>query len=181
MKLINFVPQEIRNRHLRQQTIIASLVSVVLAGVGIFALWLSFTYDINGNNVKTVAQQATVTKTADNQIITADILSREAAIATLSKADINWAKAFKIVGTLLQKDIILTSYSYSVATGNAVLSMTGTAPSNYSFTTFLQSLNTASIVTGVKVDGYSYAAQKQTVTFSISATIPMSQINYPTK
>jgi hypothetical protein len=181
MKLINFVPQQIRRRHLRKQTIIASSIATLIAGVSVIGMWLSLKYDISLIKSKTAVQQVVVTKTTSAPIITPDIINRESAITALSKTDINWVKAFKVVGTLLQKDIVLTSYTYSVASGNVVLSMTGNAPSNYSFTTFLQSLNSATNISGVKVDGYTYSALKQTVTFSISASVPINQINYAIK
>jgi hypothetical protein len=179
MKLINFVPPQIREKQIRNRTIGASAVAALLAAVGVGALWFSFSFEVNTLNVKADVQKVNVKKTVAKDLITPDILSREASLAQLSSSDVDWGKAFKLVGTILQKDVQLTAYTYVISPTAAALTLTGTAPNNFSFATFLASLNASSTVNGVKVGGYSFSPQKQTVTFGISANVPLNLINYP--
>ena len=186
MKLINFVPQKIRDRNAQKRIISASLIAAVIAGAAVVLLWLPMAAQVSANQIQLdaskAAASASVTKTVQDQtIITPDVSNRITQLNTVAKTEVNWPRAFAVVGDLLPKDTALSNFSYSNTQNVVTLKMAGTSPTNLSFATFLASLQKSKQFTGVKVDGYSYTPGKGVVDFSLSGQVPLNQIDYSTK
>ena len=185
MKLINFVPSRIQERQNRQRFVSVLILSAILAGGAVFASWIPLKAEVDslkGSPTFTFfakkTPKPTATPAVSQSLNIPDLTNRINQINILSQSEVNWPKAFQLVGDLTPKDVKLTTYTYAIGTSAPTLTFSGGAPDNLSFAIFVQSLNQSKVIMNPVVQGYTFSPGKSGVTFSISCQVPFNQISY---
>lgn len=182
MKMINFVPQGIRERQANQRIIFFSLLATALGVVACGAIWLPLKVE-NDNLIaqlkaSAASSQSKAAQSKSASLQSADAIKRVGVLNTLSATEINWDRAFALTGDLLPNDVTLSSYSYSTAQGTITLKMIGFTHSNLSFANFVQFLKADKNISAQKVEGYSYAPATGIVNFTVSLQVPVNQVDF---
>ncbi len=180
MKLINFVPQRIRERHARRRLTSILLVAALFGAGVMVALWLPLSVEVEGNKKRLEAELAASANqpAAQQGIITEDVAARIAQLNTFSLTEVSWPRAFALAGKIIPKDIRLNSYSYGTANNQITLRLSGEAPSNLSFATFLASLKSNKQISSYKVDGYAFTPGTNKVVFGVTLQVPLKEVDY---
>lgn len=184
MKPINLLPLQVRNQHKVRKLAVSAVFGAM---VGLLCVGMLYTTV----KVEAGSVQAKVQEIQNAQAAQANKVAQAAAAANassdsiriqqlnlLAQTEINWDRALTKAGTIIPKDIKLSSFDYTVATGTVTLRLTGIAPSNVSFAVFMEFLKANTTFTGIKVEGYTYNPANGSVTFALNGVVPLSEINY---
>jgi Tfp pilus assembly protein PilN len=183
---INLLPLSYRQKQERARLVAPSVLVILLAFAAVGATWYIASFE-----AKTVAAKAqdlqdaanapktTSTSQTTSTVNIADGTSRITQLNSMAKGEIDWNAALDMAGRLIPKDVRLTTYTYGAGTTGASLRLGGVAPSNVSFAVFIQSLQSNTKLTSVKVDSYSYSSTDGSVTFTVSIQFPTTLIVYP--
>jgi Tfp pilus assembly protein PilN len=187
MKQINLVPLSVRQKAASRRAlpgvVLAGLLGLVLPALAWFGLSIQ-RGALEGERDRVIIEeqgrQAAAAKDAASLAVDGDLKSRVEQINTLAGTDLDWAKAFTYVGSLVPKDITVTNYSLGIVQGKTTLKLTGIAPSNVSYATFAQFLkeSTGKQVSSFKVDGYAYSPTNGRVTFTITIVVPPTTLSF---
>jgi Tfp pilus assembly protein PilN len=189
MKQINLLPIAVRQRAAQQQVIplIALAVVAGIAAVGIVWAVVNTERTTIKDNLAAV-QAADEARTAQEKkdhpepAVDSDLTQRVAQLNALAKSEVNWSRALSFIGGLVPKDVVLSNYSLAGVQSAPVLKLAGVAPSSVSFATFAEALRTNKAVTSFKVDGFTYnAASGGSITFSVTISLPINQLDYSQK
>jgi hypothetical protein len=185
MKQINFLPADLHARELKHRTAAFLVVAFVVAVVAVVVPWLmvrSVGQDLR-QQVTRREEQLALQPTAEDaagqleqQRKVDDLIARTKALNDLAKQEVDWSKAFILVSSAVPQDVLLTTYTLTNTANTFTIKMVGTAPSNLSFASFVESLQGNERFTKVVVDGFTYSPEKGNVTFSVTLTAKTSQI-----
>lgn len=189
MRQINLLPSELGAREVKQRTIPFVVIAVAAGIAAVVFPWLALK-QVNSSISNQVAKRqlqvglvVVPQNVAANEAQTAalaDTTNRISILNTLAKSEIDWQRVFDLVQASIPKDVVLTSYHVAVAGTTTTLDISGTAPSNLSFASFIDSLKVDTHYTVFVVDGFSYNATDGSVVFSITATINPADIEFNT-
>jgi len=180
MKQINFVPATVVVKATQQRLIGAVVTAVVLAIVAAGGIWFGVNSERSHLTDQIAAvQTGAIESTATAAPVYSDTVSRITQLNTLSGSDIKWDAGFTLISTLLPKEITLGSFAFTSTTSGVGLKMVGTAPSNVSFASFVESIKQNATLTATKVESYAYNPTTGVVTFTVSCLIPRNKLAYP--
>ena len=187
MKQINLLPPQIAIQQARYRRIPAFGVAVVLAVLLVLTPWYIFG-SLNDSVAESVQKQEAVLGLGVPDVASAQaslaasqttrLNSKIEMINALSKREVSWNVAFGLVGKLVPKDIVLSSYSIDVLSSVVSFRLMGQAPSTVSFASFVQSLKQNTDLKTVSVETYTLTPATGTVLFSVSVTVSSSLVGY---
>jgi Tfp pilus assembly protein PilN len=189
MKQINFLPAELRSKQIQHRTIPFLVLAVVAGAVTVLLPWFmlrqvekSLTTQVGKQEIflglQPSNQQQAQGAITQRQIT--DLSGRIKVLDALASQEISWEKVFSVVQDSVPQDVTLTTYNISQGVTDINLKMGGTAPTNLSFASFVESLKGNSHFTKLVVDGFTYNAAKGTVAFSLTATIKPDAVRFQT-
>ena len=187
MKQINFLPAELKVREVKQRMYFFMGLAAVIAVIAVIVPWLivrslstslAAQVAVKEEKISIVPSQLQLAQTQDEKRQFADLSLRTNALNSLAKQEIDWSKVFTLVSSTIPKDVILTDYSLGTAANVLTIKMGGTAPSNVSFASFVETLQANTHLSKVVVDGFTYAPDKGTVTFSITLTVSITPLMF---
>ena len=185
MKLINFVPPQIRQRKARQRMAVASVVAILLGSGAAIALWMPIRAEVANGKQRLDASRTALTALSANsvpdvhsQAVQKEAGDRIAILNTLAKTEINWPRAIRQVSDSLPKRVYLTSLAVAQVQGVVTVTLGGTAASNYDYAVFVESFKTVPFLKSAKESGFAYSAQSGTVTFTVTVPVRLSDIDY---
>lgn len=185
MKQINLLPLDVRHKDAKQRARSILVLTFIISFGTVGTLWFFWHQEINYLNVQIVdAKNATAatTKTAtaidQSNSVDPSLLTNINQINTLSKNEISWPKLLAKTDALIPKDIRLVTVSYVSASDVTTVNMSGVAPSNLSFATFLESVKGNTAIKDYSVTNYTYDPVKGIVTFGLSIKFGTSELLY---
>ena len=185
MKQVNFLPSELYERQVTHRTI-PFLVIALIAGVAAVVLpWVilrSINSDLEAqvtkqqNNLGLNPSTVSEAQAASVQRQVNDVTNRTKILNLLATQEVNWAKVFQVVQNSVPKEVVLSTYNVSIASGDITLHMSGTSPSNLSFASFVDALKSNTQINKVVVDGFAYSPTNGSVTFSLTLGIKPQEV-----
>lgn len=127
----------------------------------------------NGGGAKSA-----VASSAEAQRIMSSATKKINTLNQLAKVEIAWPKAFSVTESLVQKDIVLSSMTYTQAGPDLGVQFSGSAPSSVSFANYIEYLRQNSAVKKVSVENFNYNATIGTVGFSVSLSLDRNSVIY---
>lgn len=187
MKQINLIPADTAVREVSQRTNFFMVVAVLLAVAATLVPW--WTLRVVSSNVETDANAKAAAFAAGDtgesageaQRQLADLQRRTEAINQLTATEIDWLSVYRLLEDNTPQDITMTNVSAAGVSGEFVVRMTGTAPSNVSFVSFVDVLKQEAAFSKLVVDGFVYNPADGSVTFTVSVTIKAESIRYALK
>lgn len=177
MKQINLIPL----RELRRQRL------TLLGGAAVVGMFLGLAatatlYGLVTSENESYKNRAVAMVRLDEGLSAADTASiaRINQLNALGQSEINWSRAFVLVGSLIPQDVTLTGYSYATSAAGVTLKLNGTASSNLGFASFVRTLQADTALSSPKVESYAYTPATGAVSFSVSALVLPQAINYQT-
>ena len=186
MKQINLLPLSIRRASAQRKLIPAAVIGVVFGVVLVGGSW----FTLQQQNTSLTAQVALATalkqqradqleKERNANKIDETLKQRVDQLNTLSKNEIHWTQVFIQIGSLINKDVKISTLSTSQADlATMSIKYGGEAPSNVSFASFIQALQGNASIKEMKIDTYAYTPSTGKVTFAISYKIPVTAVLY---
>lgn len=186
MKQINLLPGHIRKQQTLKGLIIGGIFGALIGIAGVGLIWGSLQIQVaylNGKVTDTKNNQAEVAKQlakAQNEqlLSNGDLKTRVTSLNTLAKTEVKWSRAFQLINTITPRDIHLTTIDYTVTTDPAQIKIGGQAPSNFSFAVMVESLRSNKALSDVEVQGYTFDPTTTAVTFSLTISVPLKQLDY---
>jgi|GEM_PF-4427032 len=187
MRQINLLPDELQAREVKQRTI-PFIVVAIIAGIGAVVVpWLALRQVNDALNTQVTSRQSQVGLVVSAQSIAAaqqqntdllDVTKRIQVLNILAKQQIDWASVFSVVEGSIPKDVVLTNFHVADTASTVTLDMAGSAPSNLSFASFIDSLKLNTHFSVLLVNGFTYDATNGSVTFSLTASIKPADVEF---
>jgi flagellar basal body-associated protein FliL len=186
MKQINLLPQEVIAQQSRQRVVPVLVVAVLAAAAAALLPWWMLQGVEASLEDQLVKQQRLLgvdareeeSKDAFQESSLGEITAKVSVLNQLSSREVSWEKALTALNQVLQKDIILSTYTAAPTATSMVYKITGEAPSNLSFANFVESLRQNKEVEKVVVEGFNFSPTKGTVAFNVQISIQLTSVKF---
>jgi len=185
---INLLPSSSRRERQRFRYLPALAGMVLLAVVSVLSAWWVTSQAVlvltNQTEERLKLLEASVSNpvmqasSADQALILTDTSRRISTINQLTATEVSWPKAFLVAESLVQKDIVLTSISYTGSNASLAVKFTGGAPSSVSFANYVDFLRQTNQISKVTVDSYAYNTSSATVSFTLTLNLSPKSVSF---